>query len=234
MVIHHYIQGSEQWFAARRGRPTASRFSEILTPGGKLSKSATAYALELAAECWVQDYRAWSGNKYTDRGEELEPHARAEFIARTGMKVAQVGFVTRDDEVVGCSPDGLILDSSGRYVAGLEIKCVNPRDHFSMIYYDAPAAKYLPQIHGGMAVTGLDTWYFASYFPGLPPFLCVVERDEYTHLLSDALDEFLIMYADIRKVVNERIGEVANSFVVAAVDVTPGSEGDHSEPPTFD
>ena len=51
MRIYNCKQGTEQWEEIRRGRPTASRFSDILTPSQlKLSKSRTTYAIQLAAQ----------------------------------------------------------------------------------------------------------------------------------------------------------------------------------------
>jgi hypothetical protein len=50
--ILNVIQGSAEWFDARCGKPTASRFSAIVTPTGKptASKERRAYMLELLAE----------------------------------------------------------------------------------------------------------------------------------------------------------------------------------------
>ena len=111
MIIHEkVIQGSDAWFALRRGRPTASRFKDIITAQkGDLSKSSPAYIAELIGECFVPDWIDFAGNKFTDRGTELEPVARKAFEEHTGDKTTEVGFVTRADEVVGCSPDGLVL-----------------------------------------------------------------------------------------------------------------------------
>ena len=43
MIIHPAEQGSAAWTEARLGIPTASQFSRIITPGGKLSKSRDGY-----------------------------------------------------------------------------------------------------------------------------------------------------------------------------------------------
>ena len=40
-------QGSRAWIEARLGIPTASEFSRIVTPGGKLSASRDEYAGKL-------------------------------------------------------------------------------------------------------------------------------------------------------------------------------------------
>ena len=205
IVKEQVIQGSEEWLALRRGRPTASQFSRILTPKGALSKSSAKYMDELIAECFFPELVEFAGTQWTDRGAELEPEARDAFTALTGHKVTEVGFVTRDDRVVGCSPDGLICDTKGKYIAGIEIKCPAPKTHVGYVRQHAEAgSNWFPsehklQVHGGMAVTGLDKWHFFSYCPGLSPLHLTVERDHFTDVLSQSLDAFVIDYGRLRE-----------------------------------
>lgn len=198
-IWHDLQQQSEEWFAVRAGRPTASQFSRILTPTGKDSSQWDGYAIELAAECVRPDYIGFTGSFHTDRGNELEPLAREEFARIMGVEVATVGFITRDDTVVGCSPDSLVVSEAGKYVAGLEIKCPAPKKHAADLIAGELPAEHRPQVHGGMAVTGLNHWYYMSYCQGFAPLIVRVDRDEYTARLSDALDRFLIYYANRRK-----------------------------------
>lgn len=74
MIIHpQMIQGSDEWFRARKGRITASNADRILTPTGKDSSQWDSYAIELVAECIRPDETpAFIGNSHTDRGNELE------------------------------------------------------------------------------------------------------------------------------------------------------------------
>ena len=57
------------------------------------------------------------------------------------------------------------------------------------------------QVHGGMAVTGLPFWYFMSYYPGLPPFIVKVERDDaFISKLKTELDVFCFdLVATVKK-----------------------------------
>ncbi|MBK1884831.1 YqaJ viral recombinase family protein, partial [Luteolibacter pohnpeiensis] len=194
------IQGSEKWHAARAGRVTASQFKRVLTAaGGKDSSSWKDYALTLTAEIISPEIvPAFAGNRHTDRGNELEPRAREYFCQLTGLVVEQVGFITREDGIVGCSPDGLIVHEDS-YVAGLEIKAPAPKTHLEYLLNGTLPDEYKQQVHGSMAVTGLDTWHFFSYceeVSGKPlrPLHLEVKRDHYTERLSDALDRFLIYY----------------------------------------
>lgn len=50
-----------------------------------------------------------------------------------------------------------------------------------------------------MIVTGLPYWYFMSYCRRLKPLILRVERDSYTDTLQDALERFIIYYADVYK-----------------------------------
>jgi len=194
-IMPDMVQRSEEWFRARAGRPTASQFARLLTPTGKDSSQWESFAIELMAQCIRPDEIGFEGNSHTDRGNDLEPEARNEFSRLMGMEVREVGFITRDDEVIGCSPDGLIYSAGGNAVAGLELKCPLAKNHAEYLISGELPDKYRPQVHGGMAVTGLDFWYFMSYCPGLAPFIVRVERDAYTAKLSDALDRFLMFYS---------------------------------------
>lgn len=203
MKIHQgFLQGSEEWFALRRGRVTASQFSRIITPAkGEYSKQAAGYMRDLVVECFCPDYAKFLGNRWTDRGTEMEPEARKAFEAHTGLVTEQVAFVTADrwKHVVGCSPDSLLKDAAGNYVAGLEIKCPSPFTHAEYIEAGVLPDEYKAQVHGSMAVTGLNKWHFWSYFPNLAPFHLVVERDTYTEKLTAAIDQFVIEYGAYRQ-----------------------------------
>jgi hypothetical protein len=204
MIVHpHVLQGSDEWHAMRRGRPTASRFKDIITAAkGDLSKSARGYIAELIGESFCPEWIDFAGNKFTDRGTELEPVARAYYETYTGSTVAQVGFCTRNDGIVGCSPDGLLPGGcTAEWFRGVEIKCPSPKVHVGWMMDGTLPDEHKQQVHGSMAVTGLDSWDFFSYFPGLQPFLITVRRDEYTAKLSASLDQFLIDYAAAREAV---------------------------------
>lgn len=202
MKIHKgFQQLSEQWHALKRGRASASQFDRIITPAkGEYSKQARGYMRDLLVECFTPDFAKFEGNKWTERGTEMEPEARKAFEEHTGLTAEQVAFVTSErwQHVVGCSPDSLIRDASGEYVAGLEIKCPSPFTHAEYIEDGVLPNEYKAQVHGGMAVTGLNEWHFWSYFPGLAPFHLVVRRDDYTEKLTAALDQFITEYGAYR------------------------------------
>jgi len=197
-VYEDLIQGSDAWLAIRKARPTASGFSRILTSTGSLSKSSRGYILELIGESFCPEFEYWGGNKHTEKGTQCEPEARACFSEMTGETVQQVGFVVSDDGISGCSPDGLLVDSSGVFKAGLELKCPSPKVHIEYVMDGVLPADYRQQVHGGMAITGLTEWHFFSYFPNMRPFHILVGWDDYTEKLKDSLAVFVAEYKATR------------------------------------
>lgn len=209
MKVFNHPQGSEQWFKERAGRATASRFSDILTPGGKLSKSADGLILKLLTEQAAPEHErrhdsvwfnhGFTGNQFTDRGNDLEPEALEVFRQQTGLDAKSVGLVVRDDGVVGASPDAVIGDlETPFFESGVEIKCPLPHTHLYYLLKGELPPKYKPQVHGQMVVCDTENWWFMSYCPDLKPLIVEVRRDSYTAALEQALDDFLLRYAELK------------------------------------
>jgi len=186
MVIIDCIQGEEQWFSEKAGKPGASNFDKIITTKGEPSKSAKKYLYQLAGESLTGLKAESYQNAAMLRGIELEPKARSLFELVHDVEVKQVGLCYPDEQKKYlCSPDGLLDD------AGLEIKCPEIQTHVSYLLEGKLPTDYFQQVHGGMAVTGLSSWVFMSYYPGLPPFIIKVERDEaFITKLKAELDSF--------------------------------------------
>lgn len=196
------LQGSEQWHAARTGKLTASNASKIITAGGKSSTQRTAYMDELLSDCFCPGQNAWQGNANTDRGTAMEPLARAAFSSRCSLEVEEVGFVTREDGVIGCSPDGLIKSDTGIFEAGLEIKCPLPKTHLRYLLDGALPDAYKPQVHFSVMVTGLP-WHFFSYCPGMVPLHLFIEPDAYTAKLKAMVEDFVSEYSAMWTIAKE-------------------------------
>lgn len=190
-MIHMNVrQGSEAWDMARLGLPTASRFSDIITPKTlKLSSSASKYRNQLLAEWMVGHPIDWTGGSaWMDRGEELEPRARAFYELKHDVEVLDGGFVLRADGKVGGSPDGLIGEDGG-----IELKC--PAMHTHIGYMLEPhrlVDEYRAQVQGYLYLTDRQWWDVMSYSPDLPDVTVRVKRDpEFITALDDALKAFL-------------------------------------------
>jgi len=145
------------------------------------------------------DPMVFMGNKHTEWGHEHEPDARALFIEKTGLDVQEVGFCTRDDQIIGFSPDGLVYDENNVQRYGLEIKCPAVDTHVGYLMEGELPSEYQLQVHWSLAASGLEAWYFMSYFPGLNPFILKVEADSFTKRVAEAQDEFLMDYAPERE-----------------------------------
>jgi hypothetical protein len=197
--IFDCVQLSVEWWEARRGVPTASGFDRILTPTGKPSAQADDYIAELVGE--LVDYhppvlseKALNPFRPRDNGLIVEPEARAWYTVQTGNAVDQVGFVLDSTGRVGCSPDGMVGDDGC-----LELKCPLAKTHAKYLMAGRLPPEYKPQVHGQLLVTGRKWVDFMSYAPGLPVILIRVEADDYTQLLSDALEAFVGRYHEAVK-----------------------------------
>lgn len=192
IVYDHYQQGSEEWHKAHLGIPTASQFSRIVTAStGKPSSSAGDYIAELIAERLTGCSDAMFGSDWMARGTALEARARSSYEFLSDSDVTVPGFCTNDAGTAGCSPDGLVGEDGG-----VEIKCPMPKHHIANILSGGVPAKYKPQIHGSLYLTGRDWWDFVSYCDGLPTHIHRVERDDYTDKVGAALDSFIQRLAE--------------------------------------
>ncbi len=206
MIIHNMGQGSDLWWEARRGMPTASGFDRIISgpkkhngiePYSFKPKGSAGYIAEL-----VEQHATLNPNYFTEKanisrsretqyGQDTEPEAIAWLSMQIEKPIHKVGFITTDDEYLGCSPDGMVEGNE----AGAEIKC--PQLKKQVEYLERPnevPKEYMAQVHGSMVVTGLKTWHFLSYAPGLDKVHVVVERNFYTERLAEVLKEFLAVY----------------------------------------
>ena len=182
MIILDHEQGTEEWLAARLGRPSASNFSKLITGSGKPSSSADGYINQLIAELITGESEPFYINAHMERGNLLEPDAREMYEFISGNDTLEVGFIVDTTFSYGCSPDALV-GSEG----GLELKC--PAANTQVAYLRDPTVgvkKYWQQIQGCMWVTGRDWWDFMTYHPNLPHTLVRVQRDkDYIAKLAD-------------------------------------------------
>lgn len=181
-------QRSPEWFAARLGKATGSRFADVLAGGKGLTRKA--YAVQLALEIVTGKQAEAFTSQDMQTGTEREPIARALYEAYSGNFVDEVGFCLHDTLPCGVSPDGLI-DQDG----GLEIKCPKASTHAQYLSLPAEPSAYTAQIQGCMWVTGRAWWDFVSYHPDFPEnaqlIVRKIKRDEaYIAKLDEAIKAF--------------------------------------------
>ena len=119
-------------------------------------------------------------------GLRLEKEAVAAFEKWHEKEVIEVGFCVHKSGASGCSPDGLIEGLPH----GFEGKAPLPATHVRYLLDGVLPSEYVHQVHGSMAVTGAQGWWFQSYCPGLPPFRIFTMRDETTEAMAAGLEEF--------------------------------------------
>ena len=162
-------QRSEEWYAIRKGKMTASKAHVVITNGTGLD----TYISELMAEYYSSEPQEQISNKDMQRGIDLEPQARNMFMLETGLIVKQVGFIIVN-EYVGCSPDGLIDDD------GLvEYKCPNDKNYFQLLLTEKIKPEYISQMQWQMHNTKRNYCYFCAYNPNFERSLFIkkIEKD---------------------------------------------------------
>ena len=99
-----------------------------------------------------------------ERGNEVEPKARAAYEFIKNVDVETVGFVDHPTiKSAGCSPDGLVGTTRG-----VEFKCPNTSTHIDTILGAAIKAEYRPQIQWNMACAELEAMDFVSFDDRMP------------------------------------------------------------------
>lgn len=205
-----------KWWEVRRGVPTASEFSNIITPGkGEYSTASSTYACQLVADYYDSFYGMQE--EYVSvamrNGTEMEPRVRKFYEFHRDCEVTEVGFCLSDDGRFGCSPDGLVGDEGGT-----EIK--SPKLSTQIKYLDKGVLppEYKPQVHASLWITGREWWDFLSYAPGLPELLIRVTPDDYTKKLAECADKFWEDYQALKKKIADR-RELAIDERIAATEI---------------
>lgn len=188
MKIIDCAQYSAEWWEARRGLPTASEFSRIVTPKKwEYASGSTTYMQELIAELYDPLYGMH--DQYVShamaKGSYMEPECRRYYEFVTGKEVTEVGFCLDDSGSYGCSPDALVGEDGG-----LELKHPELKTQVKWLLMGGVPPEHLAQCHGFLLVTGRAWIDFMSYSPPLPVLRVRVEPDEKTKKLGTCLEQF--------------------------------------------
>ena len=172
-------QRTEEWFAARCGKVTASRVADIIakTKTGP-SASRENYLAQLVCERMTGKPAESYSNAAMAWGTEQEPFARAAYESVKDILVQEVGFVVHPlIEDAGASPDGLV----GLF-GMCEIKCPNTATMIETLLTEKVPAKYFAQMQMQMACTDRAWCDYVVFDPRMPAkaqlFIKRVERDE--------------------------------------------------------
>jgi hypothetical protein len=198
MEVFDCLQGSEEWFAARLGKVTASCFSDVLCKGS----GRKTYMMELVAERLTGERQKGYCDKNMQDGSDKESDARVFYESLNDLPVQQVGFVALNDNV-GCSPDGLVGEDGL-----IEIKCPLASTHIVTLLKGKMSTTYTPQVQGQLWVTGRKWCDYVSFAPQMKqrPFYCtrVFRDDKYIKVIEMAVEQFVTELNElISKVINQ-------------------------------
>ena len=181
-VFNDIEQGTPEWFSARAGIPTASRFSTVMAKGE--GKTRAEYMRKLAGEIITGELAEGFTTPHMERGKLMEDEARETYAFINSVEPYQVGFIRSGDK--GASPDSLI-GSDG----GLEIKTALPHIQIDRLERDRLPPEHKAQVQGNLWISEREWWDFVSYWPRLPMLITRVYRDEpYIKTMSDEIDRF--------------------------------------------
>lgn len=146
-------QLTDEWFKARVGLITGSRAGAILGLSPFQSKDDVIRAMVRENHGAAPEF---NGNIATRFGNQFEKTALSFFELEKNLDVSPAGFVIKEGDVFGASPDGFVSD--GR---GIEVKV--PYAGIKKTLSEQP--NYYAQIQLCMYCTGLKEWHFWQFDP---------------------------------------------------------------------
>ena len=199
-------QRTDEWFAARLGKVTASKVSDVMSKG----MGRETYMTYLIAEVLTTERASSFTNTAMEWGTATEPYARQAYEALNNLWVEEIGFAQHPTiERAGASPDGLVGDDGL-----IEIKCPNTATHLDTLIDKTIPKKYINQMQFQMACTGRKWCDFVSFDNRLPEdlqiFVLRVERDD-KHIaeMEIAITKFLAeMQEKIDKLTKSKVANV--------------------------
>jgi len=186
-------QGTDEWFAARLGKVTASRAADVLTKKGSAARS------NLSAQLVLERLTNTKGESFSSAamqwGVDQEPFARAAYEAHSGVWVDTVGFVQHPTiERAGASPDGLV-----GHDGLVEIKCPNTSTMIDTLLTGKVPSNYVTQMQMQMACTGRAWCDYAVFDSRMPVkaqlFVKRVQRDQ--KFIDDLNKEIIAFLAEV-------------------------------------
>ena len=188
-VIKNNPQGTDAWLKDRIGHATASHAQAI----GNNGKGLETYIVEIMAEALSSGEKEQYSNNHTERGNELEPTARAMYELEYNCRVEEIGFCELND-FVGCSPDGLVGDHGM-----IEIKCPDDRGYFNILMNEKIDSGYIWQCQMNMLILNRKWCDLIFYNPNFEKSMKIfrLDPDEKMH---EALKEgFIIVETRIKE-----------------------------------
>lgn len=173
------IQGSPEWLAIKAGKISGSRFAAVMAlhkRTGKPNKPRLDLIADLRREIETGVLTSIEPNEAMAHGKRCEPLACALYAWINEVDVRHEAWIPHPEiGYIGFSPDGLIGDDGM-----MEIKCpfLEGR-HLRTVESGKCPDDYMPQVQGGLWVTGRKWCDFVSFWEPSHELLSVrVQRDE--------------------------------------------------------
>ena len=198
-------QRSEEWFASRLGKVTASKVADVMAKT-KTGYGATreTYMTQLVCERLSGQKAESFTNAAIQHGIDTEPLARSAYEAYADVMVEEVGFVKHPRiEMAGASPDGYV----GLFGA-IEIKAPQTNTHIDTLLTEVIPTKYYAQMQFQMACAQRQWCDFVSFDPRIRQDLQLfVKRVEFDASYVAMLEEEVIKFL---KEVDEKVNKLNN------------------------
>ncbi|WP_151813693.1 lambda exonuclease family protein [Acinetobacter ursingii] len=163
------LQRSEDWFADRVGKVTASRVKDLNAKPTK-GKALNALGLTILAERLTGVQKEIFTNQAMQWGIDNEPHAIAAYENETGNFVIGTGLIDHPFiEMFGASPDGLVGEDGQ-----IEVKCPDTTTHLNTLLTRKVPDEHIPQITSQLSCTRREWCDFVSYDPRLKAELQII------------------------------------------------------------
>lgn len=203
MKVIDLKQGSDEWHEYRKGKISGTMLSELYSKRG--TRKIGFY--ELVAERLAIEP---DDENRMDRGLRLEQEAIDLFSEKTGKEVERHGIWVHDKyPSIIVSPDGAIPDTSGKYTAAVEVKCLSSARHLQAVIENKVPDEFEAQkLQYFIVNTHLETLYFVFYDPriaSVPYHVITVTREE----LGDFPETYLQFQLDQLKEVDAIVERLA-------------------------
>lgn len=171
--IHNMEQRSDEWFAIKKGKASASRAQAI----GNGGKGLENYVIEIMAEYYSIAERENYINEHMQRGIELESIAKQVYELEHDCEVREIGFAEYN-EYIGCSPDGLV-GKDGM----IEIKCPCDRIYLGILINEKIDSGYVWQCQMNMLILKRKWCDLIFYNPNFKKSMYIkrLKADKKTH-----------------------------------------------------
>ena len=192
-------QRSPEWFDARKGKISGTRFGQAIST----RKNKLIY--ELLAE-QLSDY-VFPDDYISDDmqfGIDNEPVARELYSKQSGIDWREVGMIQSEIiQINTASPDGLSPDNS----IVLEIKCTRNLDVHLQRFFEGIESQYMNQIMNYFVVADeVKQVHFVSYCPASetkPLIVYVFEREHYIDLINESREKLRAIEEKLNKMIVE-------------------------------